>query len=186
MWGREMGRTSILLLLSAVLLAPGCRREERDYDTSRAESAAETIVALAPFSPGGNPPQTAADPRGPEVERNAYALSQGKRLFQWFNCSGCHGNGGGGSGPALIDDKWIYGSGIDNIVATIREGRPNGMPSFRGRIPDDEIWQIAAYVRSVGRFVPKDAAPSRNDGMQSRPAENRLPPAEPRPVGVPQ
>jgi cytochrome c oxidase cbb3-type subunit 3 len=181
-----MRRASILLLLSAALLVATCRREERNYDSPRAESSAEAIVALAPFSPGGNPPQTAANPKGPELEQNAYALSQGKRLFQWFNCSGCHGNGGGGSGPALIDDKWIYGSSIDNIVATIREGRPNGMPSFRGRIPDDEIWQIAAYVRSMGRFVPKDAAPSRNDGMQSRPAENRLPPAEPRPVGVPQ
>ncbi|MGK9167449.1 cytochrome c [Inquilinus limosus] len=181
-----MGRTATFLLLSAALLAAGCRREERSYDTPRAESAAEVIVALAPFSPGGNPPQTTASAKGAEVEQNAYAMSQGKRLFQWYNCSGCHANGGGGSGPALIDDKWIYGSAIDNIVATIREGRPNGMPSFRGRIPDDEIWQIAAYVRSMGRFVPKDAAPSRTDGMQSRPAESRLPSAEPRPVGVPQ
>ncbi|WP_026873463.1 c-type cytochrome [Inquilinus limosus] len=181
-----MRRLPTILLLSVALLASGCRREERSYDTSRAESAAEVIVALAPISPGGSSPQTAANPKGQEYEHNAYAMSQGKRLFQWYNCSGCHGNGGGGSGPALIDDKWIYGSGIDNIVATIREGRPNGMPSFRGRIPDDQIWQIAAYVRSMGRFVPKDAAPSRNDGMQSRPAENRLPPAVPRPVGVPQ
>ncbi|WP_429225515.1 c-type cytochrome [Inquilinus ginsengisoli] len=181
-----MRQVSILLLLSAALLVATCRREERSYDAPRAESSAETIVALAPISPGGNGPQTASNPKGQDYEQNAYAMAQGKRLFQWFNCSGCHGNGGGGSGPALIDDKWIYGSSIDNIVATIREGRPNGMPSFRGRIPDDEIWQIAAYVRSMGRFVPKDAAPSRNDGMQSRPAENRLPPAEPKPVGVPQ
>jgi cytochrome c oxidase cbb3-type subunit 3 len=162
-----MRHVSILLLLSAALLVATCRREERSYDTPRAESSA-------------------ANPKGQDYEQNAYAMAQGKRLFQWFNCTGCHGNGGGGSGPALIDDKWIYGSSIDNIVATIREGRPNGMPSFRGRIPDDEIWQIAAYVRSMGRFVPKDAAPSRNDGMQSRPAENRLPPVEPKPVGVPQ
>ncbi len=181
-----MRRASILLLLSAALLIATCRREERSYDTPRAESSAEAIVALAPISPGANAPQTATNPKGQDYEQNAYAMAQGKRLFQWFNCTGCHGNGGGGSGPALIDDKWIYGSSIDNIVATIREGRPNGMPSFRGRIPDDEIWQIAAYVRSMGRFVPKDAAPSRNDGMQSRPAENRLPSVEPKPVGVPQ
>jgi len=175
-----------ILLFSAALLAAGCRREERSYDTPRAESDAAAIVALSPISPGGNGPQTATNPKGQEYEQNAYAMAQGKRLFQWYNCSGCHGNGGGGSGPALIDDKWIYGSSIDNIVATIREGRPNGMPSFRGRIPDDEIWQIAAYIRSMGRMVPKDAAPSRNDDMQSHPGESRLPPGEPKQVGVPQ
>jgi cytochrome c oxidase cbb3-type subunit 3 len=173
-------------LLAAALLVATCQREERDTDPPKAETEAAVIVALAPLSPGGSDPQVAASTKGATYENNAYAMSQGKRLFQWFNCSGCHGNGGGGSGPALMDDKWIYGSGIDNIVATIREGRPNGMPSFRGRIPDDEIWQIAAYVRSLGGFAPKDAAPSRDDGMQSRPAENRLPAADPHAAGVPQ
>jgi cytochrome c oxidase cbb3-type subunit 3 len=49
------------------------------------------------------------------------------------------------------------------------------MPTFRGRIPDDQIWQIAAYVRSMGRYLPKDAAPGRGDTIQTRPAENRRP-----------
>ena len=86
-------------------------------------------------------------------------------------------NGGGGSGPALMDDRWIYGGNIENIVQTIREGRPNGMPSFRGKIPDDQIWEIAAYVRSMGRYTPKAAAPGRMDDMHSGPAEQRRPPA---------
>ena len=53
-------------------------------------------------------------------------------------------------GPPLIDDKWIYGSDPDQIFATIMQGRPNGMPSFRGKIPDYQVWQLAAYVRSLG------------------------------------
>jgi cytochrome c oxidase cbb3-type subunit 3 len=90
-----------------------------------------------------------------------------------MNCSGCHSNGGGGMGPALIDDQWIYGSSIENIVATIREGRPNGMPSFRGKITDDQIWQIAAYVVSMGGKVPSAAATSRDDSMSNLPGESR-------------
>jgi cytochrome c oxidase cbb3-type subunit III len=82
-------------------------------------------------------------------ENSAYQATQGKKLFAWFNCTGCHTNGGGGSGPALMDDEWLYGSRIENIVASIAEGRPNGMPSFRGKIPDEQIWQLAAYVRSL-------------------------------------
>ena len=31
---------------------------------------------------------------------------------------------GGGSGPALMDDSWIYGSSIDNIVRTIQSSVP--------------------------------------------------------------
>lgn len=96
-----------------------------------------------------------------------------------MNCNGCHFNGGGGIGPALMDDEWIYGSRIENIVQTIKEGRPNGMPSFRGKIPDDQIWQIAAYVRSMAGLVRKDAAPSRKDDISARPAENRTPPTPP-------
>ena len=49
------------------------------------------------------------------------------------------------------------------------------MPSFRGKVPDDQIWQLAAYVRSMSGNVPKAAAPGRNDDMHPRPAENRMP-----------
>ena len=52
-------------------------------------------------------------------------------------------------GPPLMDDQWIYGSAPANIVATILEGRPNGMPAFRGKIPDHQAMQLAAYVRSI-------------------------------------
>jgi cytochrome c oxidase cbb3-type subunit III len=84
-----------------------------------------------------------------------------------------------------MDETWVYGARIENIVESIREGRPNGMPSFRGRIPDDQIWEIAAYVRSLGRYVRKDVAPGRRDDLNARPAENRLPSREPDSANVP-
>jgi cytochrome c oxidase cbb3-type subunit 3 len=107
-----------------------------------------------------------------EYEENAAALSDGKRLFEWYNCVGCHAHGGGGIGPPLMDDKWLYGSQPDQIFKTIVEGRPNGMPSFRFKIPDNEVWQLAAYVRSMSGQVAKDAAPARSDHLQGKPAES--------------
>jgi cytochrome c oxidase cbb3-type subunit 3 len=106
-----------------------------------------------------------------EYEENAVALNDGKRLFQWFNCVGCHAQGGGGMGPPLMDEQWIYGSEPDQIFATIVEGRPNGMPSFRGKIPDYQVWQLAGYVRSLSRQVAKDVAPGRNDSMSTKKPE---------------
>jgi cytochrome c oxidase cbb3-type subunit 3 len=122
-------------------------------------------------------PSSAKPAAGPVknlYEENAYALSEGKQLYSYFNCVGCHANGGGGMGPALMDDKWIYGSDPEQIFASIVEGRPNGMPSWRGRIPDYQVWMLAAYVRSLSGLVPKDAAPGRSDHMKGKTPENSV------------
>jgi cytochrome c oxidase cbb3-type subunit 3 len=164
------------LLAAAVLLAlAGCEREDREYRGNPITTESVEKIALSPLSPGGGAPVEHRSGQGKQFEENAFHVTQGKKLFAWYNCVGCHANGGGGSGPPLMDDRWIYGSGIENIVQTIREGRPNGMPSFRGKVPDEQIWQIAAYVRSMGRYVPKDVASGRNDNMHSAPAELRRP-----------
>jgi cytochrome c oxidase cbb3-type subunit 3 len=107
-----------------------------------------------------------------EYEESAYAVAEGQRLYRWYNCNGCHANGGGGSGPALMDDQWIYGSAPANIVATILEGRPNGMPAFGGKIPDQQAMQIAAYVRSMSGLLPKDVAPGRTDHLSAKKPES--------------
>ena len=161
------------LILLATLTLAACQREERNYRSDPAATESEEKVALVPLFPGPSTPTSSISGKGKEFEANAYHLSQGKTLYAWFNCNGCHSNGGGGSGPALMDDRWIYGGQIENIVQTIREGRPNGMPSFRGKVPDDQIWQLAAYVRSMSGQVSSAAAPARNDDMHPGPAENR-------------
>jgi cytochrome c oxidase cbb3-type subunit 3 len=71
------------------------------------------------------------------------------KLFKQFNCAGCHFNGGGGIGPPLMDDQWIYGGRLDQIYDTIYQGRPNGMPAWGGKIADPDIWKLASYVRSM-------------------------------------
>lgn len=175
----------VLACFGLCLLVAACEREERAFRPDPAATEAPLKITQTTVAPGPHPAQVQASALGARYENSAFALSQGKRLFAWFNCKGCHANGGGGSGPALMDDTWIYGSRMDNIVATIREGRPNGMPAFRGRIPDDQIWQIAAYVRSLAGLTSKDAAPSRNDDLNAHPAENRLPSTTPKAGGVP-
>ena len=170
-------KAAALVVLAALALV-ACQREERNYRADPAATESDEKVALVPLFPGPSTPTSRTTGKGKEFEANAYHLSQGKTLYTWFNCVGCHANGGGGSGPPLMDDTWTYGGSIENIVHTIREGRPNGMPSFRGRIPDDQIWQIAAYVRSMGRYVSKDVASGRNDDMHPAPAEQRRPPGQ--------
>jgi cytochrome c oxidase cbb3-type subunit 3 len=168
----------LLIISLAALAVAACDREDREYRGNPVTTESNEKIALSPISPGPSGPVEQRSGMGKQYEENAFHISQGQRFYTWFNCNGCHSNGGGGSGPPLMDDRWIYGGQIENIVQTIREGRPNGMPSFRGKIPDDQIWQIAAYVRSMGRNVPKAAAPGRKDEMSPGPAEQRRPPGE--------
>lgn len=75
-------------------------------------------------------------------------------------------------GVALMDNRWRYGHRPDDIYRTILEGRPNGMPSFRGRIPEEQVWQLVAYVRSMSGLAPKAAAPGRDDSLAVTKPEN--------------
>jgi cytochrome c oxidase cbb3-type subunit III len=169
--GDGKGRTRGTLILTLCLLASlaACRREQRQLRHSpQASTRTGGIVRDAELQPGQPWPEVTV--RNVAEER-AYDLNEGQRLYRAYNCNGCHANGGGGMGPALMDDNWIYGSHPENIHDVIVEGRPNGMPSFGGKIPDYQIWEITAYVRSMSGLVPKLAATGRTDHMQTKVAE---------------
>jgi cytochrome c oxidase cbb3-type subunit 3 len=171
-------RIAAAALLCALVLT-ACNRERREFaGKPRAESGPEA-AQLDPLTPGGDKPFV-ADPRGAMYEGNAYHITQGGRLFRWYNCTGCHAAGGGAIGPALMDDTWRYGGRIDQIYSSIVQGRPNGMPSFRDKVPSQQVWQLAAYVRALSGNVPKDAAPSRRDAMAATPPLTRVPKQPPR------
>ncbi|HEY6452657.1 MAG TPA: cytochrome c [Steroidobacteraceae bacterium] len=106
-------------------------------------------VIASGLAPGLDHSLETVDPRAAAYYDNAEAVNTGKRLFQQYNCSGCHSNGGGGMGPSLMDDEWIYGGRLEQIHQTLVEGRPNGMPAWGGKIPDEQLWDLAAYVRSM-------------------------------------
>lgn len=165
------------LCLVGTLALFGCKREARVFDpgTTSAQSANGTVLSevsagAKALNGNGNQPNPLAE--------SAYSVGEGKRFYQAYNCVGCHANGGGAIGPALMDADWIYGSSLEQIHSTIIQGRPNGMPSFAGKIPDYQVWEIAAYVRSMSGQLPSDVAPSRSDHMpmvvpeQSRPKEH--------------
>jgi cytochrome c oxidase cbb3-type subunit 3 len=135
--------------------------------TSGLQAGGRTDDGAPPSSDSVNAAGVKQAVRANPYEGNAYAVSQGKQLFTWFNCVGCHGHGGGGMGPPLMDDKWLYGSRPQDIFTTIVEGRPNGMPSFRDRIPEQQVWQLVAYVRSMSGQLRSDVLPGRSDELQS-------------------
>jgi cytochrome c oxidase cbb3-type subunit 3 len=166
----------------ALLALTACKREERRFRDAALPNPAGVVVDAQLHPGGGAPPPPPANP----YENNAFALSEGKRLFSWYNCVGCHAHGGGGMGPPLMDDVWIYGNQPAQIYASIVEGRPNGMPAFAGKIPDQEVWELVAYVRSLSGQVRMDVAGGRDDHMQVKPAEQAMEQVQPKGVAEPQ
>jgi cytochrome c oxidase cbb3-type subunit 3 len=152
-------------------LLTACQREERRFRELSAATEPSRRERLSDLRPGPKTAHAVVRPVESPYDHNAFAITEGKRLFDAFNCSGCHSHGGGGMGPPLMDDQWIYGSQPENIYATIVEGRPNGMPAFAGRLQDYQVWRLVAYVRSMGRLVPKAAASGRSDHMYAGESE---------------
>jgi cytochrome c oxidase cbb3-type subunit 3 len=164
---------TVLAVAASVLVA--CDREKRELQDSPVMVNRINTVRLSSLQPGPPTPDTILRVN---ATTNAFSIAEGQKLFNWFNCSGCHANGGGGMGPALMDDTWIYGSEPENIYRTIVEGRPNGMPSFAGRIPDSQVWKLVAYVRTLGGLSPMTARASRSDHMMMYPGSPIMQPSE--------
>ena len=170
-----MNGAALAVALASVAALAACDREKREFEppTGIASGAAATrsVSVRAGLT---EPIETArlATTQDRHDEYNAFLVNQGKRLFRWYNCNGCHAQGGGNMGPPLMDDKWLYGHQPAEIYARIVEGRPKGMPAFGGRLPEDQLWQLVAYVRSLSGQLRKDVAPSRSDGLAGAPPEN--------------
>jgi cytochrome c oxidase cbb3-type subunit III len=165
------------VVIFMLLATAACEREQRKFSEPAAASAPVDSIRQTPQQPGPWTPVVRTD--APYAE-NAYAINEGKRLYSSYNCEGCHFLGGGGMGPPLMDDVWIYGSDPANIFSTIVEGRPNGMPAFGSKIPRYQIWQLASYVRSMAGLTRTDVAPTRGDTMHAREAESTKKPEHPK------
>ena len=141
-----MSQRLAALLLCAASLSAACQKMQRRlHESAPAASLAGGVVTRDAAAPSRPTPPVVGNP----YEGNSYAVSEGQRLFEWYNCTGCHARGGGNIGPALMDDVWIYGKDPASLYSTIVDGRPKGMPAFRGRIPEYQIWQLVTYVQSL-------------------------------------
>ena len=114
-----------------------------------ADSTARFVSHVDHVQPGGM-----ARPRGMALrnpyEGNANALATGAKLYVSYNCIDCHGaDGSGAMGPSLADGRWHFGGDDGEIFESIYQGRPDGMPAWGTLISPDQIWMLAAYVKSL-------------------------------------
>jgi cytochrome c(L) len=112
------------------------------------------LLAVAALIAGSVAPAEAQNPAAKKLNKftgDAAAIKEGRALYLKNGCSGCHGvGGGGGMGPPLTDDTWVFGSDDETLFKLIKGQLPQAkMPRVYGSLPDDEVWKMLAYVRSL-------------------------------------
>ena len=94
------------------------------------------------------------------VAANAASVAAGKASYS-KNCRFCHGTEAKGDGPSapkgskpsdLTDAQWTRGGTDGEIFLVIREGTAPKfeMKGFKGRMTDQEMWNVVNFLRSVG------------------------------------
>ena len=133
---------------------------------------AKTTTTTAPAAnapapaPGQNATGQSATSATNPVASTPESIAAGKRAYDG-NCAACHGplaqgavkanmtisiieEQRGKQPPDLTDDQWDHGSSDSEIFAVIKRGvPPTMMAGFDGRIPDQDIWSIVNYLRSL-------------------------------------
>ena len=122
----------------------GCEDKAREHAAAGAMPGVATPVG--PIPGPGVAPGASASP----FKASPALLVEGRQLFKQFNCDGCHGgHAGGGMGPSLRDEDWIYGNSDLQIFDSIVEGRAHGMPAWGVRVTEPQAWKLTAYIQSL-------------------------------------
>lgn len=145
-----------MMIAVAMICAWGvcANAEATDEESAPVADAPSTQSVIGPI-PG--PDHHAPAIRNPKRDA-AGVLQEGRRLFVLMNCSGCHGGrAGGGMGPSLRDEIWLYGESEGQIFDSIAQGRNFGMPAWGTQLPEPEIWKLVAYIQSLRTPQEPDA-----------------------------
>jgi cytochrome c oxidase cbb3-type subunit 3 len=85
------------------------------------------------------------------------AAADGDSVFK-SHCAGCHGSDGKGNSaigtPDFTSPKTLSGHSDADVTDTITNGREGTiMPAWKGKLSDQEVAALVAYLRSLGRQV---------------------------------
>jgi cytochrome c oxidase cbb3-type subunit 3 len=155
-----IGAAIVVVLAVAILsiVTPGSQPKASYADNYGGAVSAGALlrVPVTGIYPGGSPTGLNPNMQNP-LANDPDAVQRGMKDFDAFNCSGCHAaNAGGGMGPSLSNDLWIYRSSPANIYLDIVQGRSAGMPAFGAMLPDRTVWELVAYIQSISEKPGKD------------------------------
>lgn len=147
-------RFILAIAIASIPVAAAVGQSDQDLPRWMANMARKQHVIMHGIP---SPYQIARDPR-PDTEAK---LWRGREVFD-RHCASCHGWSGEGNGPeafALVpapaDLEWLARTPKDRSQAyiywSIAEGGrqfDSEMPAYKGALPKEDIWAVAAYLRA--------------------------------------
>jgi cytochrome c oxidase subunit 2 len=105
----------------------------------------------------------------------ATLAQSGEKLFRELGCSGCHVNSSAVHAPplaglygkmaplsngsfVLVDDKYLRDSILLPSSQVVAGYQPL-MPTFQGRVNEEQLLELIAYIKSIGRASPQNPQP---------------------------
>ncbi len=91
------------------------------------------------------------------VEATSASVARGRQRYV-FSCRQCHGNTGKGDGDMshaggvpsdFTDAVWQHGATDGEIFLVIRDGVTADMLGYKGQIPEEDIWNLVNYIKSL-------------------------------------
>ena len=118
--------------------------------------AAATFFAVVAHAQKGDAAAAIENP----VPTTADSVTAGAATYKKY-CAFCHGVAAEGDGPLappgsdppdLTDTTWVHGSTDGEIFTLIANGAGEGslMIPFKGKMPDQDLWHVVNYLRSLG------------------------------------
>ena len=110
---------------------------------------AAIVASVSGYAAAERPPLTQATKATEATE----ATEATKKLYA-SNCQACHGPDGKSPMPemAFVGREWKHGTKTADMVKVITNGVPGTvMMSFKGRLTEQQIKELAAYVRSLDK-----------------------------------
>ena len=82
------------------------------------------------------------------MSRDGKVVAAGEATFKG-TCMSCHGEAlGGGIGPNLVDQLWLYGGRPTDILGTVSNGTAKGMPPWGPVLGTKKISEVVAFILS--------------------------------------
>jgi len=141
-------------------LRPGthpCRNRFGGASRTGLAALAAMAALLSPAAHGEADPGVRHTPPAPSVMaapsadalRNPEWIAAGKNKFV-HTCAYCHGTQGeAGKTRSFTSRRGWDPQVIHDTIINGRVNGPNVMPSWKGSIPDEMVWKIVAYIKSL-------------------------------------
>ena len=138
---------------------PGTGMVPQDHlSPAELDAVVAVVKGLSPRFAAGPPKTLAIPPQPPLVPQT---IARGRKAYEKGECAECHGREARGDGPSAKDlsiepsdltrrplKSGPHARDIVRTLLTGLDGTP--MPSYHQVLEDDELWDLAYYVDSLG------------------------------------